>query len=51
MESAVIKHTSEDTQDSGVQFINQWVQAESVPNKDPDVSQKAQFYTLHYVTC
>ena len=36
-------NTSEDTQDSGEQFVTQRVQGESVPNKDPDVSDKPSF--------
>ena len=36
VESRVSKHTSEHTQDRGVQLLCQWVQGESAPNKDPD---------------
>ena len=43
VESGVTKHTSEGTQDSGVQFIMPAVQGESVPNKAPDVSQRPSF--------
>ena len=46
-------NTSEDTQDSGEQFVTQRVQGESVPNKDPDVSERPSFIppTTRLVTC
>ena len=44
VESGVAKHTSEDTPDSGVEFITPAVQGESVPNRDPDVSRGPVLY-------
>ena len=53
VESRVSKHTSEDTQDSGVQFITPKGPRESVSNKDHDVSERPSFITptLSLVTC
>ena len=44
VESGVAKHTSEDTQDSGG-LSCQRVPEESVPNKDPEVSERSSFIT------
>ena len=45
VESGITKHTPEDTQDSGVQFIMPRVQGESVPIKDPEVSERSSYMT------
>ena len=46
VESGVTKHMLEDTDDSGVQFIMPAGQGESVPNKDPGVSERPSFIPL-----
>ena len=50
MESRVAKHTSEDTQDSGVQFITPAGPREIGSQQGPWCFWEAQFYTPHYVT-
>lgn len=50
VESRVAKHTSEDTHDSGVEFITPaGYKGNQFPTRNPDVSE-TQFYTPHYVT-
>ena len=50
VESRVAKHTSEDTQDSGVQFIIPAGPRGISSQQGPWCFWEAQFYTPHYVT-
>jgi len=50
VESGVAKHTLEDTQDSGVQFITPMGPRGISSQQGPWCFWEAQFYTPHYMT-